>query len=50
MQDFLVHGRDDLIRARQAWLQGLARERRLAPLTVEAYGRDILRVLENEAR
>ena len=40
MQDFLVHGRDDLIRARQAWLQGLARERRLAPLTVEAYGRD----------
>ena len=40
MQDFLVHGRDDLIRARQAWLQGLARERRLAPLTVEAYERD----------
>ena len=40
MQDFLVHGRDDLIRARQTWLQGLARERRLAPLTVEAYERD----------
>lgn len=40
MQDFLVHGRDDLIRARQAWLQGLARERRLAPLTVEAYEHD----------
>lgn len=40
MQDFLVHGRDDLIRARQTWLQCLARERRLAPLTVEAYERD----------
>jgi integrase/recombinase XerC len=40
MQEFLVAAKSDLMDARTAWLGTLARERRLAPLTVEAYERD----------
>ena len=40
MQAFLVPARPDLQKAREDWLGSLARERRLAPLTVEAYERD----------
>ncbi len=40
MQEFLVSAKSDLMDARSAWLATLARERRLAPLTLEAYERD----------
>ncbi|TAM98933.1 MAG: tyrosine recombinase XerC [Rhizobiaceae bacterium] len=40
MQEFLVPATADLQSARDAWLQALAGERRLSPLTVEAYERD----------
>jgi integrase/recombinase XerC len=40
MQQFLIPARPDLQAAREAWLQSLARERRLSELTVEAYERD----------
>jgi integrase/recombinase XerC len=40
MQEFLVPATADLQSAREAWLQALAGERRLSPLTVEAYERD----------
>jgi integrase/recombinase XerC len=40
MQEFLISAKDDLQSARQAWLAMLAKERRLSPLTVEAYERD----------
>jgi integrase/recombinase XerC len=40
MQQFLVAAKPDLMDARTAWLGTLARERRLAALTVEAYERD----------
>ena len=40
MQEFLIPARPDLQKAREDWLASLARERRLAPLTVEAYERD----------
>lgn len=40
MQEFLVAAKPDLMDARTAWLGTLARERRLAALTVEAYERD----------
>jgi len=39
-QEFLVSARPDLAAARAEWLASLARERRLAGLTVEAYERD----------
>ena len=32
-----------------AWLDGLARERRMAPNTVEAYGRDLRQFLQHLA-
>jgi integrase/recombinase XerC len=40
MQDFLVFAEPELMRARAAWLECLAQERRLARLTVAAYERD----------
>jgi len=40
MNEILVTARDDLHKARGDWLKMLARERRLSPLTVEAYERD----------
>ena len=39
-QEFLIPARPDLAAAREGWLRALARERRLAELTVEAYERD----------
>lgn len=40
MSEFLVIARADLQDARESWLKSLGHERRLAPLTVEAYERD----------
>jgi integrase/recombinase XerC len=40
MEEFLVPAKADLQDARQSWLQALGGERRLSPLTVEAYERD----------
>jgi integrase/recombinase XerC len=40
VNDILITAKDDLHKARGDWLKMLARERRLAPLTVEAYERD----------
>jgi integrase/recombinase XerC len=36
----LIPAKADLVEARLAWLDGLAKERRLSPLTVDAYERD----------
>lgn len=46
MQEFLVAAKPDLAKARDAWLKMLARERRLAALTVEAYERDSRQFLQ----
>lgn len=46
MQEFLVSAKSDLQAAREAWLQALAQERRLSPLTVEAYERDTRQFLQ----
>lgn len=46
MQAFLIPARPDLQKAREDWLGSLARERRLAPLTVEAYERDTRQFLQ----
>ncbi|HEU4988018.1 MAG TPA: tyrosine recombinase XerC [Rhizobiaceae bacterium] len=46
MQDFLVSAKADLQNARQEWLNALARERRLAALTIEAYERDTRQFLQ----
>ena len=40
MEQFLVCAKPDLQEARAGWLASLQRERRLSPLTVEAYERD----------
>src|SRR5690606_18953820 len=40
MEQFLIPARPDLQKARAEWLAALAAERRLSPLTVEAYERD----------
>jgi integrase/recombinase XerC len=40
VNEILITARDDLHKARGDWLKMLARERRLSPLTVEAYERD----------
>jgi integrase/recombinase XerC len=40
VQQFLIIAGPDLQAARQAWLDGLGRQRRLSALTVEAYERD----------
>mgnify|MGYP002403718038 CR=1 FL=1 len=40
MEEFLVPARPDLQKARQDWLASLGAERRLSPLTVDAYERD----------
>ena len=46
MQEFLVSARPDLAAARADWLASLARERRLTPLTVEAYELDTRQFLQ----
>ena len=46
MEDFLVPARPDLAKARAEWLGSLASERRLSPLTVEAYERDTRQFLQ----
>ncbi|HEV7255151.1 MAG TPA: tyrosine recombinase XerC [Mesorhizobium sp.] len=46
MQEFLVSAQPDLVKAREAWLKQLSRERRLSPLTVEAYERDTRQFLQ----
>ncbi|MDQ6437089.1 tyrosine recombinase XerC [Mesorhizobium sp. LHD-90] len=46
MQEFLIAARPDLQAARENWLRMLARERRLSPLTVEAYERDTRQFLQ----
>lgn len=45
-QEFLISAAPDLQAAHQAWLASLARERRLSPLTVEAYERDSRQFLQ----
>lgn len=45
-EEFLVSARPDLHAARSEWLSGLARERRLSRLTVEAYERDTRQFLQ----
>ncbi len=40
MEQFLIPARPDLQKARAEWLAALAAERRLSPLTVDAYERD----------
>jgi integrase/recombinase XerC len=45
-EEFLVSARPDLQSARSEWLSGLARERRLSQLTVEAYERDTRQFLQ----
>ncbi|GHD18311.1 tyrosine recombinase XerC [Tianweitania populi] len=40
MNEILIPAKPDLVQARLDWLDGLARERRLSPLTVDAYERD----------
>lgn len=46
MQQFLIAAKDDLHRARADWLKTLSRERRMSPLTVEAYERDTRQFLQ----
>lgn len=46
MDQYLIPARPDLQRARSEWLSSLARERRLAALTVEAYERDTRQFLQ----
>ncbi|MCO6051123.1 tyrosine recombinase XerC [Mesorhizobium sp. RP14(2022)] len=46
MQEFLVSAKPDLAQARDAWLRTLARERRMSPLTVDAYERDTRQFLQ----
>lgn len=43
---FPICAKPDLLAARQAWLNGLTRERRLSPETVEAYERDTRQFLQ----
>ena len=45
-EPFLVIARPDLQAARSAWLDSLARQRRLAALTIEAYERDTRQFLQ----
>ena len=40
MEQFLIPARPDLAEARAEWLKALAAERRLSPLTLDAYERD----------
>ncbi|MEO9336256.1 tyrosine recombinase XerC [Mesorhizobium sp. SB112] len=46
MQEFLISAKPDLQTARQDWLKMLGSERRLSPLTVEAYERDTRQFLQ----
>ena len=46
MQQFLIPAKDDLHKARADWLKTLSRERRMSPLTVEAYERDTRQFLQ----
>ena len=46
MEQFLVCAKPDLQEARAGWLAALGRERRLSPLTVEAYERDTRQFLQ----
>lgn len=40
MEQFLIPAQPDLLKARAEWLAALANERRLSPLTLDAYERD----------
>ena len=46
MENFLIPAKPDLQQARLEWLNALASERRLSPLTVEAYERDTRQFLQ----
>ncbi|MEP4106783.1 MAG: site-specific integrase, partial [Nitratireductor sp.] len=46
MTAYLVIARPDLIAARAEWLGALRNEKRLAPLTLEAYERDTRQFLQ----
>ncbi len=46
MQEFLIPAKPDLQAARESWLKALGGERRLSPLTVEAYERDTRQFLQ----
>lgn len=46
MDEFLIPARPDLQQARAEWLASLASERRLAPLTIDAYERDTRQFLQ----
>lgn len=46
MQEFLIAAKPDLQAARESWLKSLAGERRLSPLTVDAYERDTRQFLQ----
>ncbi len=46
MEEFLISARPDLQAARTDWLKSLIGERRLAPLTVDAYERDTRQFLQ----
>jgi len=45
MQEFLISAQPDLQAAREAWLNTLAREKRMSALTVDAYERDVRQFL-----
>jgi len=44
--DFLISAKPDLAAAREAWLKSLGSERRLSPLTLDAYERDTRQFLQ----
>ena len=46
VEKFLIAAKPDLQAARESWLKMLAKERRLSPLTVEAYERDTRQFLQ----
>jgi integrase/recombinase XerC len=46
VQEFLIVAKSDLQAARESWLKMLGKERRLSPLTVEAYERDTRQFLQ----
>ncbi|WP_337917954.1 tyrosine recombinase XerC [Pseudaminobacter soli (ex Zhang et al. 2022)] len=46
MQEFLIAAKPDLQAARESWLKMLGKERRMSPLTVDAYERDTRQFLQ----